>query len=200
VPPSSTLEVNEGAISPAMRDLSVSRQSSGSKESFPSLGRRSRTFDPVVDGGSNGFEISGGPLGTAGAVPPAPPVPGPIAQVRAPSSSDDGELGASYSRRRQRRSRRRRKDEARAVEWLDGLRGVAGAGAGGGIAEAASSRFMTGQPAGAAGGAAAASGGGVAPAAGAGVPLDRALGLPHALCRSSTIEAGTLVGRLGAAS
>ena len=213
VPPSSTLEVEGGLVRPAgpatdamAHGPSLSRRSSGSKESFPSLGRRSRTFDPESDSGA--FEISGGPLGGGpnAAFPVASLLPGPSAQVRVPSSSDDGVVGASYSRRRQRRSRRRRRDEARAVEWLDSLRGASlqgSADAAGGIAEAASSRFMT--AGGSSAGATMALGGGV-PAAGAApgssdrVPLEQALGLPHTLCRSSTIEAGPLVGRLGAAS
>jgi hypothetical protein len=90
---------------------------------------------------------------------------------------------SSSGRRRQRR--RRNRQESAAVEWIQDLQSRSNDVRQ--IAESASSKFLTGETS--------ALGGGVATAPHFSVGLTpeevaKALGLPHPLCRSSTIEAG----------
>jgi len=147
----------------------------------PTLTRRANTFDSE-----------------------APP---PILNVNAPLATDDAAFEYSRSRRKQQhqsrhRSRRRRKEGA-AVEWLQELQdrsSNASEGQGFLISEAASSKFLS-------------VGGFVDGDAGIGesggqqnMPssssrmtsedVTKALGMPHPLCRSSTIEAGPFVNRM----
>mmetsp|Transcript_40774 Transcript_40774/g.69640 ORF Transcript_40774/g.69640 Transcript_40774/m.69640 type:complete len:845 (-) Transcript_40774:170-2704(-) len=147
----------------------------------PSLDRRANTFDSE-----------------------APP---PILSVEATTgTTDDAAFEHSRSRRhhhrsgRQRRRRQRRKERA-AGEWLQELQvrssNVASDSGGFVIAEAASSKFLS-------------VGGDLGSGVGSRHPLNlpsmksgmtsddvvtKALGMPHPLCRSSTIEAGSFVNR-----
>ena len=104
-------------------------------------------------------------------------VPPPIfSVVTTPSTADDAADEYRRPRRHHNRGGRRRRREGAAAEWLRELQDRS-RDAASGIAEAASSRFLDGRR----------------DATGKGDEA-RALGMPHPLCRSSTIEPGPFVG------
>ena len=114
--------------------------------------------------------------------------PSPMLNIQTALSSDDNAVGyasASNDRPRGRGRRHKKKGRSRshnsgaAMEWLQSLQQNS-ASEGGQIIEAASSKFLTG-------------------AAGKDDHPDaKALGMPHPLCHSSTIEAGGFVYGIGA--
>jgi len=158
-----------------MRGISIENAAAGEAPVValpPALARRADTFDSE-----------------------APP---PILDIAAAVATADDAADEYSGPRRHRRSGRCRKDggrgsgrrrrEGEAAEWLRGLKDRSSRDAS--LAEAASSRFL-----GAGGGGS----GGIQVGGGRPVvrpaPEDaaRVLGMPHPLCRSSTIEAGTFV-------
>mmetsp|Transcript_9656 Transcript_9656/g.15786 ORF Transcript_9656/g.15786 Transcript_9656/m.15786 type:complete len:232 (+) Transcript_9656:1753-2448(+) len=129
----------------------------------------------------------------------------PALMINATQSMDDAEFETRQDHRVVRRSnhhnhrssrRRRSSSHARtssAVEWIQGLQNPSN-GEGVQIVEAASSKFLIG------GVSADGSAGGVEEAAATSEDVSKALGMPHPLCRSSTIEAGPFVNRAAAAA
>jgi len=105
--------------------------------------------------------------------------PPPILNITAPVDDNDVNYAApSYERRRRRRHKKKGRSHSHnsdaALEWIQGLQ-QNNASEGGQIIEAASSKFLTGTS---------------NRAEQAENQDKKALGMPHPLCRSSTIEAG----------
>ena len=161
------------------------------------INQRSNTFESSSDAQSNqGGVVSGG--GGGG------PSNNPDLMINATQSMDDVEFETRQDQRVVRRSNHHRHRSARrsrrsshtrtssAVEWIQGLQNPSNGG-GVQIVEAASSKFLIG---GADGGGAE----GEAAAAATSEGVAKALGMPHPLCRSSTIEAGPFVNRVAAAT
>jgi len=153
---------------------------------------RSNTFDSSSDVES--YQGGGGPPVVLNVESSNPAL-----IINATQSMDDAEYETRQDRRvrrsnhhSHRSARRRRSSHGRtssAVEWIQGLQNPSNGG-GVQIVEAASSKFLTGG----------ADGAGPEKAAAASEDVSKALGMPHPLCRSSTIEAGPFVNRVVAAT
>eukprot|EP00985_Skeletonema_marinoi_P014764 scaffold7522_cov202-Skeletonema_marinoi.AAC.19 len=158
------------------------------------INQRSNTFESSSDAES--YQGGGGPPVVLNVQSSHPAL-----MINATQSMDDAEYETRQDHRVRRsnhhshRSARRRRSShnrtSSAVEWIQGLQNPSNGG-GVQIVEAASSKFLIGGTDGA--------GAGAEEAVATSEDVSKALGMPHPLCRSSTIEAGPFVNRAAAAT
>ncbi|KAK1737820.1 hypothetical protein QTG54_011592 [Skeletonema marinoi] len=156
------------------------------------INQRSNTFESSSDAES--YQGGGGPPVVLNVQSSHPAL-----MINATQSMDDAEYETRQDHRVRRsnhhshRSARRRRSShnrtSSAVEWIQGLQNPSNGG-GVQIVEAASSKFLIGGTDGA----------GAEEAVATSEDVSKALGMPHPLCRSSTIEAGPFVNRAAAAT
>jgi len=156
------------------------------------INQRSNTFESSSDAES--YQGGGGPPVVLNVQSSNPAL-----MINATQSMDDAEYETRQDHRVRRsnqhshRSARRRRSShnrtSSAVEWIQGLQNPSNGG-GVQIVEAASSKFLIGGTDGA----------GAEEAVATSEDVSKALGMPHPLCRSSTIEAGPFVNRAAAAT
>jgi len=156
------------------------------------INQRSNTFESSSDAES--YQGGGGPPVVLNVQSSNPAL-----MINGTQSMDDAEYETRQDHRVRRsnhhshRSARRRRSShnrtSSAVEWIQGLQNPSNGG-GVQIVEAASSKFLIGGTDGA----------GAEEAVATSEDVSKALGMPHPLCRSSTIEAGPFVNRAAAAT
>jgi len=190
-----------------LRHLNSSSEGQASSSSIPAIAPSNSFMERMqgitINPRSNTFDSSSDVESYQGGGPPVVlnvESSNPALMIDATQSMDDAEYETRQDRRVRRsnhhnhRSARRRRSShggrtSSAVEWIQGLQNPSNGG-GVQIVEAASSKFLTG-------GVDAA---GAEKAAAASEDVSKALGMPHPLCRSSTIEAGPFVNRAVAAT